>query len=85
MLGKIGQIRVSGEGVDAPASASGASIQSGLRLAVTQPLGGRAQIILHGDGVASLSRAVVTLDAMPVWTTPRVGAALGLDVALRFR
>jgi hypothetical protein len=85
LLGELGQIRVTGEGVDLPATASGIFVESGLRLAVTQTLGDRALLVLHGDGLAVLSRAIVSIDSMPVWTTPRVAAALGLDLGVRFR
>lgn len=85
LLGKVGEIRVSGEGVDTPGTASGVFLQTGLRLAVTQPLGRRALLLVHGDGLASLTRGIVTIDAMPVWTTPRVAAAVGLDFGVRFQ
>jgi len=85
VLGKVGEIRVSGEGVDTPGAASGVFLQTGLRLALTQPLGQRALLLVHGDGLASLTRGIVTIDAMPVWTTPRVAAAVGLDFGVRFQ
>jgi len=84
VVGKIGELRVTGDGVDTPATASGLVLQTGLRLAVTQMLGQRLFLLAHVDTVASLTRGVVTLDAMPVWTTPRVAASFGLDLALRF-
>jgi hypothetical protein len=47
-------------------------------------LGRRACIAAHADGVAMVTRGVVTLDSMAVWSTPRVAADLGIDVAVRF-
>jgi hypothetical protein len=85
VLGKIGQIRVAGDGVDLPATSSGVIVQSGLRLAVAQTLGRRVLVVAHADGIAFLTRAVVTLDGMPVWTTPRIAATFGVDVGVRFR
>jgi len=85
VLAKIGEMRVSGDGVDTPATSSGLMLQTGLRLAVTLMLGQRAHVIAHADGVALLTRGVVTLDAMAVWTTPRVAATVGLDFGVRFR
>jgi hypothetical protein len=85
VLAKIGEMRVTGDGVDTPATSSGLILQTGLRLAVTQMLGRRAHLLAHADGVALLTRGVVTLDGMPVWTTPRLAATIGLDFAVRFR
>lgn len=85
VLAKAGEMRAAGDGVDTPATSSGLLAQAGLRLAVTQSLGRRAHIVAHADGVTSLTRGVVTLDGMPVWTTPRVAATFGLDFGVRFR
>jgi hypothetical protein len=85
LLAKAGQIRVTGEGVDMPGTASGLFLQTGLRVAVTQALGHRAQLMVHADGLASLVRGIVTLDSMPVWTTPRVAATAGIDFGVRFQ
>jgi hypothetical protein len=84
-LAKVGEVRVAGDGVDTPATSSGLILQTGLRLAVTQMLGQRAHIGAHADGVALLTRGVVTLDGMPVWTTPRIAATFGVDFGLKFR
>src|SRR5205085_10456403 len=85
LLGKAGEIRVAGEGVDAPGTVSRLFLQTGLRLALTQALGPRAEIVVHGDGLAALTRGTVTLDSMPVWSTPRIAAAVGLDFGVRFQ
>jgi hypothetical protein len=85
LLGKVGEIRVAGEGVDTPGTLSRLFLQTGLRLGLTQALGRRAQLAVHGDGLASLTRGIVTLDSMPVWTTPRIAAAVGLDFGVRFQ
>jgi hypothetical protein len=84
-LAKVGEIRVAGDGVDTPATSAGLILQTGLRLALTQALGHRVYIAAHADGVALLTRGVVTLDGMPVWTTPRVAGTFGLDFGVRFR
>jgi hypothetical protein len=85
LLLKVGEIRVAGEGVDSPGTAAAPFLQTGARLAVTQPLGRRAQLVLHGGGFVPITRGVVTLDSMPVWTTPRVAATGGLDFGVRFQ
>ena len=84
-VGKVGEFRVVGQGVDVPLTASGLMIQSGLRLAASHSLGDRAYIIGHAEGLARLTHGTVTLDSLPVWTTPRFAALLGIDVAFRFR
>jgi hypothetical protein len=84
LVAKVGQIRVAGEGVDVPVTSSGLLIQTGLRVAVTYPLGRRVLVAAHADGLTLITRGVVTLDSLPAWTTPRVGADLGVDVGVRF-
>ena len=84
-VGKVGELRVVGQGVDVPLTASGLMIQSGLRLAAAYTLGHRAYIIGHVEGLARLTHGTVTLDSIPVWTSPRFAAVLGIDVAFRFR
>jgi hypothetical protein len=85
LLMKVGEIRVTGEDVDAPGTAAAPFLQTGLRLAAAQALGRRALIVVHADGLTPITRGVVTLDSMPVWTTPRVAAAVGLDFGMRFQ
>lgn len=85
LVARIGEIRVVGQGIDVPATAYGLIVQGGLRLGVTQTLGSRFQVGAHVDGLALVTQGVVTLDSMPVWTTPRVAAVLGIDVSVRFR
>ena len=85
LLANVGEVRVAGEGVDLPATASAALVQAGARLALTQMLGRQAQVAVHADGLALLTRDVVILDSMPAWTTPRGAAVLGLDLGMRFQ
>jgi len=81
---RIGEIRVRGDGVDVPATATGLVLQTGLRLGASQSIGKWAYITAHVDGFANLARGTVTLDAMPVWTNPRFAATLGLRAYVRF-
>ena len=85
LVAKVGEIRVSGEGVDFPATSYGVVAQAGLRLAVTHRLGSRFQIGAHADGLALITQGIVTLDGMPAWTTPRLAALFGADIGVRFR
>jgi hypothetical protein len=84
LVTKMGAIRVGGEGVTLPATSSGVFVQTGLRLAATVGLGRRAQIAAHADGLAAVTRGIVTLDSTEVWSTPRVSTNLGMDFGVRF-
>lgn len=84
-VGKMGEFRVVGQGVDVPLTASGLMIQAGVRLMASHTFGHRTYIIGHAEGLGRLTQGTVTLDAMPVWSTPPFAALLGIDVALRFR
>ena len=84
LVGKVGEMRVVGQAIDVPATSSALMVQGGLRLAMTQTLGRRLQVVAHGEGLAVLTRGVVTLDSMPVWTTPRFVALVGIDLGVRF-
>ncbi len=83
-LAKAGQIRIVGE-IDAPLSPSGPLVQTGLRLGVTQPLGGRAYVSPHLSGLVNVTQWTVTLDHVAVWTAPRFAATLGIDLGIHFR
>jgi hypothetical protein len=85
VLGKAGQIRIAGQDIEFPASPSGSTVQTGLRAAVRQPLGRRAYLAAHLDGLVILRRWAVTLDDMPVWTAPRFAATMGIDVGVHFQ
>jgi hypothetical protein len=84
LLTKLGEIRVSGEGVEQPLAASGVLLQSGVRVGVAHSLGPHAEIAAHAGGVAQITHAVVTLSSMPIWSAPRVAGDLGADIAVRF-
>ena len=84
-VGKVGELRMVGQGVDVPLTVTGLMIQSGLRLSFSHTLGRSAYIIGHTEGLARLTQGTVTLDSIPVWTTPRFAALFGIDVAFRFR
>ncbi|HXU61430.1 MAG TPA: hypothetical protein VN962_07000 [Polyangia bacterium] len=84
-VGKMGELRVKGQSVDVPLSAAGLMVQTGARLAYSRALGQRSIIAARVEGLARVTEGTVTLDATPVWTTPRFAALLGIDVAVRFR
>jgi hypothetical protein len=84
-VGKAGELRVAGEGVDVPLTTSGLMLQAGLRLAASHTFGHRTYIVGRLEGLGRLTQGTVTLDSMPVWTSPTFAALLGIDVAYRFK
>ncbi len=84
-VGKVGDLRVRGQSVDVPLSASGLVVQTGVRVAFSQGVGHRTYLVAQAEGLGRLTRNTVTLDSMPVWTTPRFAALLGINVGVRFR
>jgi hypothetical protein len=83
VLGRLGWMRARGVGVKAPNTSWGRFVEVGMRLAMTKELG-RLSISLHADGLVMLSRWDVVLNDAVVWTVPRVGGGVGVDLALRF-
>jgi len=83
LLGRLGWLRAQGLGVDAPSRSWGWFGEVGGRLAATKELG-RFLIGVHADGLVMLARWNVMLNGAIVWTVPRVGGVVGLDVALHF-
>jgi hypothetical protein len=83
LLGKVGEIHVAGQSIDVPATATGIMAQAGLRLALTHPIG-RVEMGVRADGLILITKGIVTLDAIPVWQSPRFAAVLGGDVGVRF-
>ena len=83
LLGRLGWIRAQGMGIAAPRTSWGHFGEVGMRLAGTRELG-RFLISVHADGLVMLSRWNVVLNDAVVWSVPRIGGVVGLDVALRF-
>jgi len=84
LLAKGGAIRIRGKDIDAPASPTGPLVETGLRLAVMQPLGRRLYVSAQAEGLLLLTRWRVTLDDNLVWTSPRFAGTMGLDLGVRF-
>jgi hypothetical protein len=84
-VGKGGQIRIDGQSIDVPASSSGVYLQTGLRLAARQDLGSRFFLRAQAEGLVTVTRPRVSLDAIPVWTARRFAETLGLDLGVRFQ
>jgi hypothetical protein len=84
VIGTLGILRARGTGVDAPAAPSGVFSQAGARIAATLDFGDRYFATARLDGLVMLSSWTVTLNQSAAWTTPRVGALIGIDVGARF-
>jgi hypothetical protein len=83
LLGRLGWLRARGTGIALPSTSWGHFTELGLRVAGTRDVG-RFSLSVHADGLVMLSRWNVVLNDAVVWSIPRFGALLGLDVALRF-
>jgi hypothetical protein len=83
LLGRLGWLRARGTGIAFPNTSWGWFSEVGMRVAGTTELG-RVAVSVHADGLVMLSRWNVVLNDFVVWTVPRVGGLVGLDVALRF-
>jgi hypothetical protein len=83
LLGRVGWIRARGMGIATPSASWGRFGEVGIRAAATRE-SGRFIVSVHADGLVMLSRWDVVLNDAVVWTVPRVGGVVGLDVALRF-
>jgi hypothetical protein len=68
-----------------PSSPTGFVAQAGPRLAATLELGGQILLLGHADALFLLTPWTVELNHTAIWTMPRFGAALGIDLAARFR
>ncbi|HET7545381.1 MAG TPA: hypothetical protein VFK05_36190 [Polyangiaceae bacterium] len=80
-----GSVGLAGRDIDHPTSTHLPFVDAGLRAGFSQPLGQRAFINAHVDGLVVLTRWTAELDDVPVWTTPRVAAAIGIDVGVQLR
>ena len=83
LLGRLGWLRARGFGVSAPSVSWGRFSEVGARVAADRELG-RFIVSVHADALVMLSRWNVVFGDAVVWSVPRVGGVVGLDVALRF-
>jgi hypothetical protein len=85
VLGRAGEVRVSGVGVDQPRSPSAFVAQAGLRLAAALRIGGLWYAASHIDLLGLITPYTVNLNQVGVWEMPRLGVLAGIDVSARFR
>jgi hypothetical protein len=84
LLAKAGAIRILGKDLDHPKSPSGPMLETGLRLALVQPLGRQLYLAARAEGLVNVTRWRVTLDQNLFWASPRFVATVGLDIGVRF-
>ena len=84
LTGTLGALRARGDGVDVPTTPVGLFSQVGARLAATLDFAGRYFVSARVDGLIMLTTWTVTLNQTAAWTTPRVGALIGVDVGATF-
>jgi hypothetical protein len=84
-LGKAGQLRIEGLGVDEPQKPSGFLAQTGARLGATLGLGENWLVAGHLGGLLLLTPRTVQLNGASVWDMPRLSAFAGIDLGARFR
>jgi hypothetical protein len=79
-----GAVRMAGENIAQPASATVPIVEAGVRAGIDQRVARRAVVSAHADGLVNLTRWTGRLDQVPVWTAPRFAAALGVDACVEF-
>lgn len=79
----VGLLRARGFGVDQPASRLGTFSQVGGRLAAMREFGDRYFVQARVDGLVMIASQTVILNQATVWTTPRLGALMGIDLGAR--
>jgi hypothetical protein len=84
-VGMLGLLAVRGFGVDDARSPSSLFGKVGLRLAFDPWLSSRWTAGIHVDGLANLTPSTVSLNELPVWTTPTLTLIVGVDVAAILR
>jgi len=84
-VGKAGQLRVEGTGLDKPETASGFLGQAGLRFAGVAELGKGWLVGARLDGLWLVTPHTVQLNGVGVWDMPNRSVLAGLDLAVRFR
>jgi hypothetical protein len=84
LIAKAGEIRVTGQDIDTPASGTRAIVETGFRIGAMHRLYGNTYVSAYGEGLVLPIRWSVTLDHDVVWTSPRFAETIGLDVSYRF-
>lgn len=84
VISTVGRLQAHGLGVDMREAPIGWFSQLGARLVAAYDFSGRYFVAARVDGLVMIAPSQVTLNDSAVWTTPRVGAVLGLDFGAHF-
>jgi len=84
VLGTVGVLRARGVGVDDRSSPTGVFYQLGARLGARFDFGRGYFAGARVDGLWSPAPWTVDVNGVPMWTTPRLGALVGVDVGVIF-
>jgi len=84
VLATAGVLRAGGVGVDVPSTPMGAFYQLGARLGARFQFGTRYFAGARADGLWSPAPWTIDVNGVPMWTTPRLGAQIGVDVGAIF-
>jgi hypothetical protein len=84
LTGTLGRIEARGLGVDKPASPAGLFSELGARIAVRYEFSDRFFAGARVDGLVMLSPWKVTLNDTVLWTLPRAGGLIGVDLGIDF-
>src|SRR6185295_12240299 len=84
VLGTVGVLWVHGVGVDVMSSPTGLFYQLGARLGARFDFAHRYFAGVRADGLWSPGPWTVQVNGVPMWTTPRIGALVGVDVGAIF-
>jgi hypothetical protein len=84
-VGRVARLGAQGFGVDDARAPATFTAQAALRLGFQQGLTERWLLGAHTDGLVLLTPGTVYLNAVPVWSTPRLALSLGIDLSLIFK
>jgi len=84
LTGTAGRLQAHGLGVDMKESPAAWFSQLGARIAASYDFSDRYFAAARVDGLVMTAPVNVMLNQTLIWTTPRVGAVLGLDLGARF-
>ena len=85
LLGKAGELRLAGEGLDVHLSPAAFVAHAGVRLGASVELSKSWFAAVHVDGLVLVTPCTVEIAGSRVWEMPRLAAFAGLDIAARFR
>jgi hypothetical protein len=85
LLGKAGELRVTGLGLDVKLSPAAFVAHAGARLGAALGLSKWWFLGVHVDGLLLLTPCTIQIDGSPIWEMPRIAAFAGIDIAARFR